>query len=102
MKSSYTFKATLKDTSYQRICRENHQARFIVVRSDGMPPLTFVRGYSEQHYEIQRQTGARPTSRIEVPPQEPVDGRTGRTWLIFEGDFSKELAPKVVTTVEVY
>lgn len=101
-KDTYTFKAAAQDTDYVRICRENHQARFIVVKSEGVPPITFVRAYSDAHYEIRRQTGARPVGRLEVPPLEPVNGRTGQSWVIFEGDFSKELAPKVRTTVEVY
>jgi hypothetical protein len=99
---SYTFKATPKDTDYQRICRENHQARFLVVRSEGMPAITFVRLASDEHCELHRVQGALPGGRVEVPPLEHVEGRTGQTWLVFEGDFSKELAPKVLTTVEVY
>ncbi len=98
---SYSFKASPKDTDYQRICRENHQARFLVVRSEGAPVLTFVRCYSPEHYEM-RKAGVRPSGRIDVPPQEPVDGREGRTYIIFEGDFTKLLAPKVTTTVEVH
>ena len=97
MKSSYTFRASPKDTDYQRICRENPNARFIVVKSEGMAPLTFVRCYYHEH-ETLRRLGHHPTGRIDVPPE----GRPGRTWLIFEGDFSKELAPEVQTTVEVH
>jgi hypothetical protein len=99
---SYTFKATPKDTDYQRICRENHQARFLVVRSEGIEPITFVHARSAEHLELLKSLSTRALGRIVVPPKAPVDGRTGQTWLIFEGDFSKELAPKVLTTVEVY
>ena len=101
MKSSYTFVASAKETDYQRICRENHQARFLVVKSEGVPALTFVRSYSQEHYAL-RKLGFRSVGRVEVPPVEPVDGRQGHSWVIFEGSFVKELAPKVRTTVEVY
>lgn len=100
MKSSYTFKATTRDTDYVRICRENHQARFLVVRSEGIAPLTFVRLHSQEHYEMRKLLRAR--GCIYVPPVEPAGGRQGRTWVIFDGDYSKALEPKVVTTVEVY
>jgi hypothetical protein len=101
MKSSYTFVASPADTDYQRICRENHQARFLVVKSEGVPALTFVRVYGLEYCELRR-IGSRPSGRIDVPPKEPGEGRNGQTWVIFEGDYSKELAPKVRTTVEVY
>lgn len=103
MKSTYTFKASPADTDYVRICRENHQARFIVVKSEGIDPLTFVRIYSREHYML-RKAGSRPSGRTDVRPVHvpPADGRSGQTWVIFEGDYSKELSPKVRTTVEVY
>lgn len=101
MKSSYTFRARAKDTDYVRICRENHQARFLVVKTENVGPITFVRCYSGEHAQLRRE-GLAATARIDVPPLEYTDGRIGRTWVIFEGDQSKVLAPKVTTTVEVY
>jgi len=99
---SYSFKATPKETDYVRICRENHQARFLVVRTEGAPALTFVRCYSPEHYEL-RKGGSRPSGKIDVPPVKDVpDNDRSRTYIIFEGDRSKELAPKITTTVEAY
>lgn len=101
MKSSYSFKATPRDTDYVRICRENHQARFVVVKTEGIGSLTFVPLYWQEHYKLVLEK-LRPTARINVPPKEQVPGRIGREWVIFEGDQSKLLAPKVQTVVEVY
>lgn len=101
MKSSYTFVASAADTDYQRICRENHQARFLIVKSEScVGPITFVRMDSQEHYDLRR-AGQCAVGRIDVPPKEPREDR-GRQWLLFEGDHSKLLAPKVRTTVEVY
>ncbi len=99
MKESYTFKATLKETDFVRICRENHQARFIVVKTEGVPTLTFVRAYNGEYLTL-RAAGQMATARIDVSPSNP--DCCGRAWLIFGGDQSQVLAPKVVTTVEAY
>ena len=101
MKESYTFKATLKDTDFVRICRENHQARFIVVNTAGVGPLTFVQAHSSAYYEL-RTLGQFATARIDVAPLAPAIERMPRIWLVFEGDQSSVLAPRVVTMVEAY
>jgi|SRR5688572_2151983 len=102
MKSIYTFKATPRDTDFVRICRENHQARFIVVKSEGgQTPLTFIRIHSSEHVEL-RNAALTATARIEVPPVKATPDRAGRVYLIFDGDHSKLLEPKVLTTVEAY
>lgn len=101
MKSTYTFKATPADTDYVRICRENHQARFIVVKSEGVGPLTFVRAYSREHSDLRR-AGFEASARIDVPPVQATPDRVGRVYVIFDGDQSKWLAPKSTVTVEAY
>lgn len=101
MKSSYTFKAKAQDTDYVRICRENHQARFLVIKSEKVQPLTLVRAYSAEHYELRRVgTSRAPSGKVEVPSQDLQ--RAVDTWIIFDGDLSSALAPKLLTTVEVY
>ncbi len=99
MKSSYTFKATAQATDYVRICRENHQARFLVIKSEGVQTLTLVRRYSPEYYKLSR-VGTSPTGKVEVPSQDPQRGVA--TWIIFDGDLSSVLQPKLITTVEVY
>jgi hypothetical protein len=101
MKSTYTFKATPRDTDYVRICRENHQARFIVVKTEGAEPLTFVRLYSSEHSQL-RCEGLLASARIDVPPNPLTPGRAGRTYVIYDGDHSAHLAPAVRTIVEAY
>lgn len=96
--STYSFNATLQETDFVRICRENHQARFIIVRTEGVPVLTFVRAYSNEE-SVLRLEGLRPASKVSVPP---LERRQPRTWLIFESDLTRKLAPKVETKVEAY
>lgn len=91
---SYKFKATAKATDYVRICRENPEARLLVVKSEGLLPLTFVRAGSAEHFALRKRTSAFPRGRVLVT--------SSTTYLIFDGDLSEELEPKILTVVEAH
>lgn len=91
---AYTFVASPEATDYARICKENPEARVLVVKTEKVPPLTFVRMYSSEDYSL-RLHGIKPTGKVEAGP---IAG----TWAIFDGDLHAKALPLMRTTVETY
>lgn len=90
--STYSFRATPQDTDYVRICKENHQARIIVVKSEKLPPITLVRQYSAENNRL-RALGLVPTAKVDT---------LTRSYLLFEGDVHAKALPLITTCVETY